>query len=77
MRLLAFLEWAAVVIGILAILAGLAVFGDRLGDNPLVIGVRVAAFALRFAKAAFGMGAKRWEAILRVIVPTAGGKETR
>ena len=28
------------------ILAGLAVFGDRLGTNPLVIGVRVAAFAL-------------------------------
>ncbi|MCA1700770.1 MAG: hypothetical protein LC790_18435 [Actinobacteria bacterium] len=28
------------------ILAGLAVFGDPLGDNPLVIGVRLAAFAL-------------------------------
>ena len=28
------------------ILAGLAVFGDRLGTNPLMIGVRVAAFAL-------------------------------
>jgi len=28
------------------ILAGLAVFGDRLGDNALVIGVRLAAFAL-------------------------------
>jgi hypothetical protein len=28
------------------ILAGLAVFGDRLGDNPLVIGMRVVAFAL-------------------------------
>ena len=28
------------------ILAGLAVFGDRLGDDALVVGVRVAAFAL-------------------------------
>ncbi|CAN5545884.1 hypothetical protein BH20ACT18_BH20ACT18_01880 [soil metagenome] len=28
------------------IVAGLAVFGDRLGDSPLVIGVRVAAFGL-------------------------------
>jgi len=28
------------------ILAGLAVFGDRLGDNGLVVGVRVVAFAL-------------------------------
>jgi len=29
-----------------AIIAGLAVFGDRLGDDPLVIGVRIASFAL-------------------------------
>jgi multidrug transporter EmrE-like cation transporter len=29
-----------------AILAGLAVFGDRLGDEPLLIGVRLAAFVL-------------------------------
>jgi len=28
------------------IIAGLAVFGDRLGSDPLVIGVRIAAFAL-------------------------------
>jgi drug/metabolite transporter (DMT)-like permease len=28
------------------ILAGLAVFGDRLGDDALVVGVRIAAFAL-------------------------------
>jgi drug/metabolite transporter (DMT)-like permease len=28
------------------IIAGLAVFGDRLGSDPLVVGVRVAAFAL-------------------------------
>jgi len=28
------------------IIAGLAVFGDRLGDDPLVIGVRLAAFIL-------------------------------
>jgi hypothetical protein len=34
------------------IVAGLAVFGDRLGDDPLVIGVRVAAFALILAGAA-------------------------
>jgi drug/metabolite transporter (DMT)-like permease len=29
-----------------AIIAGLAVFGDRLGDDPLVIGVRIASFVL-------------------------------
>ncbi len=34
------------------ILAGLAVFGDRLGNNPLVVGVRVAAFALILVGAA-------------------------
>jgi multidrug transporter EmrE-like cation transporter len=34
------------------ILAGLAVFGDQLGHNPLVIGVRLAAFALILAGAA-------------------------
>jgi drug/metabolite transporter (DMT)-like permease len=34
------------------IIAGLAVFGDRLGDNALVIGVRVAAFALVLVGAA-------------------------
>jgi drug/metabolite transporter (DMT)-like permease len=34
------------------ILAGLAVFGDRLGDDPLVVGVRLAAFALILAGAA-------------------------
>jgi drug/metabolite transporter (DMT)-like permease len=34
------------------IVAGLAVFGDRLGNGPLVIGVRVAAFALILAGAA-------------------------
>jgi hypothetical protein len=28
------------------ILAGLAVFGDRLGNDPLVVGVRIAAFAM-------------------------------
>jgi hypothetical protein len=28
------------------IIAGLAVFGDRLGHNPLVIGARIAAFAM-------------------------------
>jgi hypothetical protein len=34
------------------ILAGLAVFGDRLGNDPLVVGVRVAAFALILVGAA-------------------------
>ena len=34
------------------ILAGLAVFGDRLGDDPLVIGVRLVAFALILTGAA-------------------------
>ena len=34
------------------ILAGLAVFGDRLGNDPLVIGVRLAAFAMILAGAA-------------------------
>jgi multidrug transporter EmrE-like cation transporter len=35
-----------------AILAGLAVFGDRLGNDPLVIGVRLAAFVLILVGAA-------------------------
>jgi multidrug transporter EmrE-like cation transporter len=34
------------------ILAGLAVFGDRLGNDPLVVGVRIAAFALILVGAA-------------------------
>ena len=34
------------------ILAGLAVFGDRLGNDPLVVGVRLAAFALILVGAA-------------------------
>jgi drug/metabolite transporter (DMT)-like permease len=34
------------------ILAGLAVFGDRLGTDPLVVGARLAAFALILAGAA-------------------------
>jgi multidrug transporter EmrE-like cation transporter len=34
------------------ILAGLAVFGDRLGDDPLVVGVRIGAFALILVGAA-------------------------
>jgi multidrug transporter EmrE-like cation transporter len=36
----------SVAANLTAILAGLAVFGDQLGDNALVIGVRLAAFAL-------------------------------
>ncbi len=35
-----------------AILAGLAVFGDQLGNDPLVIGVRLAAFVLILVGAA-------------------------
>jgi drug/metabolite transporter (DMT)-like permease len=34
------------------ILAGLAVFGDRLGNGPLIVGVRLAAFALILVGAA-------------------------
>src|SRR4029450_8717839 len=34
------------------IIAGLAVFGDRLGDSALVVGVRLAAFALILVGAA-------------------------
>jgi hypothetical protein len=34
------------------ILAGLAVFGDRLGNDALVVGVRIAAFAVTLAGAA-------------------------
>jgi hypothetical protein len=35
-----------------AIIAGLVVFGDRLGNDPLVVGVRLAAFALILVGAA-------------------------
>jgi drug/metabolite transporter (DMT)-like permease len=34
------------------IIAGLAVFGDRLGDDPMVVGVRIGAFALILVGAA-------------------------
>src|SRR6188472_4113741 len=36
----------AVAANLSTIIAGLAVFGDRLGHDPLVIGVRIAAFAM-------------------------------
>ncbi|MEJ7894506.1 MAG: hypothetical protein WKF94_17885 [Solirubrobacteraceae bacterium] len=36
----------SVAANLAAIIAGLAVFGDPLGSNPLVVGVRIAAFAL-------------------------------
>jgi multidrug transporter EmrE-like cation transporter len=36
----------SVAANLAAILAGLAVFGDRLGNDPLVVGVRLTAFAL-------------------------------
>ena len=42
----------AVAANLSTILAGLAVFGDRLGNDPLVIGVRLLAFALILAGAA-------------------------
>ena len=34
------------------IIAGLAVFGDQLGDNPLIVGLRLAAFGLILTGAA-------------------------
>jgi hypothetical protein len=40
------------------IVAGLAVFGDRLGNDALVVGVRLAAFALVLAGAALIPGAR-------------------
>jgi len=42
----------AVAANLSAIIAGLAVFGDRLGDDPLLIGVRIASFALILVGAA-------------------------
>jgi len=42
----------SVAANLTAIIAGLAVFGDRLGDNPPVIGVRIASFALVLVGAA-------------------------
>jgi len=42
----------SVAANLTAIVAGLAVFGDRLGDNPPVIGVRIASFALVLVGAA-------------------------
>ena len=42
----------SVAANLTAILAGLAVFGDRLGNDALVVGVRLAAFALILVGAA-------------------------
>jgi len=42
----------SVAANLTAIIAGLAVFGDQLGDNPPVIGVRIASFALVLVGAA-------------------------
>ena len=42
----------SVAANLTTIVAGLAVFGDRLGNDPLVIGVRLAAFALILVGAA-------------------------
>jgi multidrug transporter EmrE-like cation transporter len=47
------------------IVAGLAVFGDRLGNGPFLIGVRVAAFALILAGAALIPAPVRAGAALR------------
>jgi multidrug transporter EmrE-like cation transporter len=47
------------------IVAGLAVFGDRLGNDPFLIGVRVAAFALILAGAALIPAPVRAGAALR------------
>jgi hypothetical protein len=42
----------SVAANVSTILAGLAVFGDRLGNDALVVGVRIAAFALILVGAA-------------------------
>jgi multidrug transporter EmrE-like cation transporter len=52
------------------IIAGLAVFGDRLGDDPFVVGVRVAAFALILVGAALIPAPVRAGEVLAE--PTAG-----
>jgi drug/metabolite transporter (DMT)-like permease len=57
------------------ILAGLAVFGDPLGDNALVVGVRVAAFALILVGAALipapvRAGEALQEAAMKIEPPT-------
>jgi multidrug transporter EmrE-like cation transporter len=47
------------------IIAGLAVFGDRLGTDPLVVGLRLAAFALILAGAALIPAPVRVTAVAR------------
>ena len=60
------------------ILAGLAVFGDRLGNDALVIGVRVAAFALILVGAAMIPAPVRaGEALEESAVETDGPSEPR
>jgi drug/metabolite transporter (DMT)-like permease len=59
------------------IVAGLAVFGDRLGDDALVIGVRVAAFALILAGAALIPAPVRAGDALEEAAVEPGGPATR
>jgi drug/metabolite transporter (DMT)-like permease len=64
------------------ILAGLAVFGDRLGNDPLVIGVRLAAFALILVGAALipapvRAGEALEESALEPATPTASPAPSR
>jgi drug/metabolite transporter (DMT)-like permease len=59
------------------IVAGLAVFGDRLGDDALVIGMRVAAFALILAGAALIPAPVRAGDALEEAAVEPGGPATR
>ena len=54
------------------ILAGLAVFGDRLGDSPMEIGVRVGAFALILVGAALIPAPVRAGEAIEESAPPAG-----
>lgn len=57
------------------ILAGLAVFGDRLGNNALVIGVRLAAFALILVGSAMIPAPVRAGAALEAAPDTSAGRQ--
>jgi len=54
------------------ILAGLAVFGDRLGNDALVVGVRIAAFALILVGAALIPAPVRAGEVLEVAAAEPG-----
>lgn len=67
----------SVAANLTTILAGLAVFGDRLGDDPLVIGVRLASFAFILLGAALIPAPVRaGEALDTSAVGHADGSET-